>query len=1128
MSDAALREIRKQVKEIIFHAEKEEKEYNWNKAIQLLKKAEKISIDNSLAELEGKIYYKLGEYFQIATDFEKTKEQILEDYQLSIIYFQKACNSFKQLNNEGMVNASLGSINLLKYISGAEVGREVTLLETARENFTKAKLKQKENKNTIESINMEILEKRAEFYILTEKILYGKEPADFKENISETENFTSQIWEKIKNQQDFPEIYLYHFLNGLNEFINWIVNYYSDEDFKYKQYLINNINKFREFVETFENSSKKLCYLCVYVNYATYMHLLAIYYSDDQFEQRKYLKKALRLMRNVEITIPNNPVLTAFYFIRNTISIVLLDVGFRTRDFRQISENFTNCINSIELIFPRSKTIHLYLYLTITLLLGALNRSIPNSQSVDFTNKALDIVELVTKETSVLPDFKENIFTDCKNSLLCTANALLGDLLEDKKERSRHFQIASNLFDNISTYNYQNYENSTTGYMISSWSIPKAGMLLAQNASILSEKINYYQKTIELLSKSKKQEVAMVRISNLFIIGSIYYRMGRITNDNKIFKKSYLAYMNATEHCKNNGYYNLVGSGHVKLAQIEDHLGNFLSAAKNYQKALESFDKALLTLTYAKKSKKIVQLKEYLNAWKFIEIAKSFHVNEDHHNARLNYEKASKILEGIRDYKFEAPLYTAWAILENAEYLSKENNHKEAAIEYLKAREHFEEAIEPLSSSQKKRKISEKDKERISLLLVVANIRAQYCNARYQIETARLESKQGNHLLAAELYSKASALFEKICQTYRIKREKDELRAVFYLCKAWENMEQAEDEQESSLYASASELFEKASIIFPEKCMKQLSLGNSLYCSALKYGSYFDKSIDFNEKSNFYKKIKTLLRESSKNYQLGGFEHDAQWALATSTVFDGIWQLIQSDNEIDFSRKNQYLNIATNYLNSAINLFEKAGYTDKKEDIFKYLEMIKAEKAILTSALEVIEKPAISASSIGISAPSCPVEISSSVNISEMQQHDLKAESELNWQKRIHHLYLFIPGGTCIYDHPFESEVMDIESISASLVTGGLEGISNMIQELTKKETKLKILEQEDITILLEHGKDITAALITEENLETLRSKLKQLIDELEKHFQTELETFDGDITVFSKAEKCVQKIFIN
>jgi len=342
------------------------------------------------------------------------------------------------------------------------------------------------------------------------------------------------------------------------------------------------------------------------------------------------------------------------------------------------------------------------------------------------------------------------------------------------------------------------------------------------------------------------------------------------------------------------------------------------------------------------------------------------------------------------------------------------------------------------------------------------------------------------------------------------------------MCKAWENMERAEVEGSPNLFKMASDLFEKAAENFPESRMKKLSIANSNFCLALENRDLFDKSTEIDEKIKFYKRIKMFLRESSKNYQFGGFVQDAQWSLATSTFFDGIWHLILSDNEIDFTKKKQYLNIATQYLKNALQIFIDAGYQQKKEDILSYLEMINNEKAILTSALDIIEKPEISASSVGISAPSCPTEVSSSINFEEMVQTDLTTESELNWFKRVHHIYFYLRDGACIYNHSFKLD----KEVSPALVAGGLTGVESLIQHVTRTDTNIKVIEQEDMDILFEHGKYVSAALITEENLMTLRNKLRQSVDKIEEFYHKELARYRGKISEFSKIGEITLEIF--
>ncbi|MFX1451537.1 MAG: hypothetical protein ACFFCM_11880 [Promethearchaeota archaeon] len=1123
MSEASQKEVMKKITELFQQAREDERQYNWKDAIKILQEIEKISIEKKLRDIEAKVHYKLGEIYQFAADFEPKKENVLKNFKLSISSFQSAFKIFKELKNEGMCNASFGHFNLLIYISGIEEGNEEFLLDSAKKSLNAAKQLFLKKGNFENSLKMSILESRTLDLIVGEKSSRVDENADFMKLISEFEELTTKIWDEL-NHFDIPEIYHYHFLASIVEFIIWGGFCLPLEDFIKGSYTFDTLNKLKKIITEYEKSTKYVSYFSANTIFLVFNMTIGTFIVDDQFEQKKYFKVAKKWLKKGELLIPRiaKPSRILFYFVRYTNALMLINLGYFVSDFKRVMENLDLMINLVPLHFPRITAITDFFYSASIFLVSALNSAVPDIQRINFAKKALQLNEFITNQISILNNPVYKMYSFEKSYFLCTAHAILGNLIEDKQEKSSHLQIASKIFNEM-LIKVNPRIKKAYAYLFYLILITRVGILLARNSSNISEKVDYYRKTIDILLEGIERKVPFLHIENLFLLGDLYNEMGKLTNDDNLFKNSYLAYMNAIEYCKDKGYFNLIGSGYVNLAKIEDRLGNFLSAADNYKKAIQSFDQAILTLTYSKLGNKIEKLKNYLQAWNLIEIAKSFHVNEEHQKAQSNYDEASSILNNIREYNYEAPFYSAWAILEKAEYLSKGNKHEEAAATYLVSKNSFQEAIEVLNSCIGKRKYLE-NMDRISQLIEVANIRVTYCTARYQIETARLESKKGNHLPAAELYKKSGLLFENLCQRFTIKREKDELTAIFYLCEAWENMERADLEQKPEIYATAAKLFEKAGNIFSESRMKKLSIGNSLYCSAIEYGNLFDKSTEIKEKIEYYKKIKMFLRESSKNYQLGGFKQDAQWALATSTFFDGIWHLIQADNEIDFSKKDNYLDIATKYLRNALNIFEQAKYKQKSKEVQNYLEMIRDERDILASALSIIDKPEISASAIGISAPTCPAEVSSSINIEEMQRTDLTTESEMNWQKCIHHIYLFVPSGICLATHSFKLK----EEIEPHLVAGGLTGISALIQEVTKSETKIKRVEQEEITILLEHGKYLTAALITEEDLITLQNKLVKLIQDVENFYQEELENFSGNLSVFSKIEKFIQKTFEN
>ncbi len=131
-------------------------------------------------------------------------------------------------------------------------------------------------------------------------------------------------------------------------------------------------------------------------------------------------------------------------------------------------------------------------------------------------------------------------------------------------------------------------------------------------------------------------------------------------------------------------------------------------------------------------------------------------------------------------------------------------------------------------------------------------------------------------------------------------------------------------------------------------------------------------------------------------------------------------------------------------------------------------------------------------------------------------------ESEINWRNNIHDIYLFMPNGICIYNRSFKSQ----SDVEPQLVAGGLTGIFSLIQSFTQNQSRIKIVEQEEMAMIFEHGEFLSAALITEKNSTILRNKLKKLIEIVEKCYQEMLEKFSGKLGNFQEIEKFVQKIF--
>ncbi len=241
-----------------------------------------------------------------------------------------------------------------------------------------------------------------------------------------------------------------------------------------------------------------------------------------------------------------------------------------------------------------------------------------------------------------------------------------------------------------------------------------------------------------------------------------------------------------------------------------------------------------------------------------------------------------------------------------------------------------------------------------------------------QIEEARNFEKQGDHIAAAEKFSCAASQFKELCSLAKSNQIKKELNAIYYLCKAWECMEFAEEYESPEKFTEAVELFNTASEHFTDTKLKSLARGNAAFCKALELGSKFDKSNEPATKAEYYPKIKMMLRNATNSYRKGGFEGEADWALATSTYFDATWYVIRADGELNLDERKKLLDVSSGMFKSAAQLFKKAGYKEKEKEVMDRLDLLDKEEKIIMSALNTIKEPSISKDTINILAPSVP------------------------------------------------------------------------------------------------------------------------------------------------------------
>ncbi|HDZ17303.1 MAG TPA: redoxin domain-containing protein [archaeon] len=472
-------------------------------------------------------------------------------------------------------------------------------------------------------------------------------------------------------------------------------------------------------------------------------------------------------------------------------------------------------------------------------------------------------------------------------------------------------------------------------------------------------------------------------------LGFLYQALGILTGKIGTLEQARESFLVVVKESNKKGFHFHSAAAYEYLANVENRLGNYMISSKYYEEARETYKKSLQNIELNTLKEKITDKIEYLYAWNLIEKAKSYHIKEEYLQAKEYYTEACVILRNLPNYNYEASYYYAWSFLEEAENLSKEEKYDKAIKNYENTKDLFKNSIMAIRSFRKNKKYS--NREVIKKLEEVAKSRMNYCSARIKLEEARVLGKQGEHSAAAEKFATATTQFREVCIVFKKNRKHKELKILYYLCRAWENIELAKTHDDPDRFAKAAQLFTKVKKIFSENKMKLLASGNSAFCQALKLSTIFDKEINTKNKTELYSKIQSMLRIAASSYRKGGFEGGADWTLATSTYFDATWYLIRADKEMSLEKKNDFLKRGSEIFKSTAELFGEAGYRNKEKEIIEKLNMVKKGEKIIISALNTIQEPSLFRSALGIVTPLCPIEISQPTRISEVLQFKKKA-----------------------------------------------------------------------------------------------------------------------------------------
>ncbi len=172
-------------------------------------------------------------------------------------------------------------------------------------------------------------------------------------------------------------------------------------------------------------------------------------------------------------------------------------------------------------------------------------------------------------------------------------------------------------------------------------SLYKAYKTLADIAKKKEDRITHLKKAINAQKKSINYAILSRSgaITEQMRLGLLYEELGILTGEATILNQAREIFLHTIKESVDRRYFSYEAASYQYIARIEDRLGNYLLSAENYKKAQEAYNKSLKKIKYKLLKNRINEKFNYVRAWNFIEVAKSFHVRENHIKAKEFYKK---------------------------------------------------------------------------------------------------------------------------------------------------------------------------------------------------------------------------------------------------------------------------------------------------------------------------------------------------------------------------------------------------------------------------------------------------------------------------------------------------------
>jgi KaiC/GvpD/RAD55 family RecA-like ATPase len=483
---------------------------------------------------------------------------------------------------------------------------------------------------------------------------------------------------------------------------------------------------------------------------------------------------------------------------------------------------------------------------------------------------------------------------------------------------------------------------------------------------ILENAVATLEKSVELIQRVIKPQSES--IFNFKILGKHNYGLARIlqqiyylTKEEKRISRAIEIHRTAATAFTRGELPAHAAEAYWQIAQLQGQIDEKMKASQNYESASIAYKNAAIKISQLKDF--YIEYSQYMQAWSQIEQARFNHLIEEYEKAKQQYEKAAELHESTEHWSYLAPNYFAWANMEEAESLSRNEKIQQAKHTFQEALQHFSHAKESIKQKLEEITTSE-EKEMTHKLFEASDLRRKYCQARILVEEAKLLDREGKYLQSSIKYREAAQNISVIVDKVDVEAERKELEYVAILCKAWGKMADAEEATSAESYLEAAELFEQAKNRCYTKKASLWALGNSNFCRGLAAGLQYKTSLDLAD----HAKAKGYIKTASNDYLQAGFKNASEYAKATQRLFDAYVIMNQAEGEINQEKRAKQYQMAENLLQIAAGSFMKAKQPEKTAQVQQILDNVREEKALAVSLSQVMQAPSIASTTSSFTA----------------------------------------------------------------------------------------------------------------------------------------------------------------